>query len=111
MGPDECECGLICFIRRIINDRLFLRSRGGVAPWAVGVATAMGTRVCKAASFGFAPFEIISTHMVLVYRWRLVVWPGSILALGWISCGRVPSSWALWVGVALFAGMSLCRLW
>ena len=45
LGPDVRECRLICFVRRIIDDRLFLRSRGGVAPWAVGVATAMGARV------------------------------------------------------------------
>lgn len=44
-GPDVRECRLICFVRRINDDRLFLRSRGGVAPWAVGVATAMGARV------------------------------------------------------------------
>lgn len=56
--------------------------RGSVAPWAVGVATAMGARVCKAASFWFASFEIVTTHIVLVYRWRLVVWSSSVVALG-----------------------------
>lgn len=45
LGPDVRECRLICFVRRIIDDRLFLRSRGGVALWAVGVATAMDARV------------------------------------------------------------------
>lgn len=45
LGPDVREGGLICFVRRIIDDRLFLRSRGGVASWAVGVATAVVARV------------------------------------------------------------------
>ena len=85
LRPDVRECRLICFVRRIIDDRLFLRSRGSMALWAVGVATTMEARVGKAASFWFAPFEIVLTHIVLVYRWRLIVWPGSVVALGWVS--------------------------
>lgn len=85
LRPDVRECRLICFVRRIIDDRLFLRSRGSMALWAVGVATTMEARAGKAASFWFAPFEIVLTHIVLVYRWRLIVWPGSVVALGWVS--------------------------
>lgn len=80
--PDVRECRrIICFVRRINDDRLFLRLRGCMAPGAIAVvATATGAGRRKAASFWFGTVEIISTHMDLVNRWRPVVWPSGVIA-------------------------------